>query len=231
MLSVKKIRQKSERQRRREALQRFLQVVRNAESTPELIRQVAEHKFYMKCCAALAKNKNKAGELFGLARELEQEARIKRYCLEDIKKRLVPVAGVLGLGSPRDAPEALQKDYYRLLGIAPGVRETDIKKAYRRLARQAHPDTKGGDKNRFLALHEAYEVLADPERRRQYDDSREHAMHLGWSEHEHPPRHYHDTAEQKLWGSQFRRYVFLLAAIVLMLACIAFVVDAVVRRV
>jgi curved DNA-binding protein len=65
------------------------------------------------------------------------------------------------------------KDYYKILGVDRNADEKEIKKAYRRLARQYHPDVNPGDKAaeaRFKEINEAYEVLSDPEKRRKYDD-------------------------------------------------------------
>lgn len=64
------------------------------------------------------------------------------------------------------------KDYYRTLGIARTAQADEIKKAFRSLARQYHPDTHPNDKEaerKFKEINEAYEVLSDPDKRRQYD--------------------------------------------------------------
>jgi molecular chaperone DnaJ len=65
-----------------------------------------------------------------------------------------------------------EKDFYSVLGVSSEASAADIKKAYRRLARQNHPDAKPGDKaaeGRFKEIGEAYAVLSDPEQRQQYD--------------------------------------------------------------
>ena len=65
------------------------------------------------------------------------------------------------------------KDYYRLLGLTKSATPPDIKKAYRKLARQYHPDVNPGDEaseKRFKEVNEAHEVLGDPEKRRKYDE-------------------------------------------------------------
>lgn len=67
------------------------------------------------------------------------------------------------------------KDFYKVLGVSKDASAAEIKKAYRRLARDNHPDSKPGDKaaeDRFKAVSEAYHVLSDPERRKEYDEQR-----------------------------------------------------------
>ncbi len=64
------------------------------------------------------------------------------------------------------------KDYYNILGIKRDASEADIKRAYRRLARQLHPDVNPGDKSaeaKFKEINEANEVLSDKEKRKKYD--------------------------------------------------------------
>src|SRR5688500_6164435 len=63
-------------------------------------------------------------------------------------------------------------DYYQVLEVAQDASHDDIRKAYRRLARQYHPDVNGGNAEateRFKAINQAYEVLSDPDKRARYD--------------------------------------------------------------
>jgi molecular chaperone DnaJ len=65
-----------------------------------------------------------------------------------------------------------KRDYYEVLGLSKGATEEEIKKAYRRLAKENHPDLNPGDKGaeaRFKEIGEAYEVLSDADKRARYD--------------------------------------------------------------
>lgn len=65
-----------------------------------------------------------------------------------------------------------KRDYYEILGVNKGADEKQIKKAYRKLARKYHPDLNPNNKEaeqRFKEINEAYEVLSDPEKKKQYD--------------------------------------------------------------
>jgi molecular chaperone DnaJ len=66
----------------------------------------------------------------------------------------------------------MEKDFYAVLGVSKDADDAAIKKAYRKLARQYHPDQNQGDaaaESKFKEIGEAYAVLSDPEQRRQYD--------------------------------------------------------------
>ncbi|CUQ67628.1 DnaJ C-terminal domain-containing protein [Candidatus Nitrospira inopinata] len=78
------------------------------------------------------------------------------------------------------------RDYYRILGLSRTASPDDIKKAFRRLARQYHPDLHAGAaksemEKKFKELNEAYEVLSDPEKRKQYD---QRSSSTAWSRSE-----------------------------------------------
>ncbi len=77
------------------------------------------------------------------------------------------------------------KDYYKILGVERTASTDELKKAFRRLARQFHPDVNPNDKNaekHFKEINEAYEVLSDPEKRQKYD-----SLGADWQEQFGPP--------------------------------------------
>ena len=63
----------------------------------------------------------------------------------------------------------MAKDYYNILGIDKGASKDEIKKAFRKLAHEHHPDKKGGNSEKFKEANEAYSVLSDDTKRKQYD--------------------------------------------------------------
>ena len=73
------------------------------------------------------------------------------------------------------ARDWIDKDFYRELGVSSSASDADIKKEYRKLAREFHPDANPGNTQaeaRFKAVSEAYGVLGDPDKRKEYDESR-----------------------------------------------------------
>jgi molecular chaperone DnaJ len=75
-----------------------------------------------------------------------------------------------------------ESDYYKVLGVAEDASQEDIRKAYRKLAKQHHPDRHGGSKaaeEKFKEISDAYGVLGDPQKRNQYDQLRRAGMSGG----------------------------------------------------
>lgn len=86
-----------------------------------------------------------------------------------------------------------KKDYYEMLGVSRNASEQEIKQAYRRLARQYHPDVNPGDKSsetKFKEINEAYEVLSSQETRKKYDkygDQWQYAEQFEQAKRQQPP--------------------------------------------
>ncbi len=83
-----------------------------------------------------------------------------------------------GITGQKTESVADMADYYKVLGIASDASEKEIKAAYRRLAKEYHPDVVGDDprkKQRMYEIQEAYGVLGDPKKRADYDRKRQNA--------------------------------------------------------
>ena len=73
-------------------------------------------------------------------------------------------------------------DYYKILGVNKDIPQNEVRAAYRKRAKQFHPDLHPDDpkaKAKFQALSEAYDVISDPEKRRKYDQYGEHWREAG----------------------------------------------------
>ena len=68
--------------------------------------------------------------------------------------------------------EWFEKDYYKVLGVVPTASEKEITRAYRKLAKENHPDTNPGTEERFKEISAAYDVVGDAEKRKEYDEVR-----------------------------------------------------------
>jgi curved DNA-binding protein len=83
------------------------------------------------------------------------------------------------------------KDYYQILGVSPDADEKTIRQAFRKLARQYHPDVNPGDRaaeEQFKAINEANQVLSDPEQRKKYDALR--AQYQRWQQSGRRPQEF-----------------------------------------
>ena len=78
--------------------------------------------------------------------------------------RCVPRASLVAAPAPATA-----RTHYEVLGVGAGASSCEIKAAYRRLAREVHPDAGGRGDEGFIRLHAAYATLADPDERARYD--------------------------------------------------------------
>lgn len=74
----------------------------------------------------------------------------------------------------------MARDYYEILGVPKTASQDEVKKAFRKQAHKLHPDKNGGDEAKFKELNEAYQVLSDPEKRKQYDQFGHAGAQGGW---------------------------------------------------
>jgi molecular chaperone DnaJ len=75
--------------------------------------------------------------------------------------------------------EWFEKDYYKVLGVVSTASDKEITRAYRKLAKQYHPDANPGSEERFKEISAAYDVLGDAEKRKEYDEVRKHGPMSG----------------------------------------------------
>jgi molecular chaperone DnaJ len=76
--------------------------------------------------------------------------------------------------------EWFEKDYYKVLGVVSTASDKEITRAYRKLAKQHHPDANPGSEERFKEISAAYDVLGDAEKRKEYDEVRAHGIPGGF---------------------------------------------------
>ena len=94
-------------------------------------------------------------------------------------------------------------DYYKILGLSKNASETDIKKAYRKLARKYHPDVNPNDKEaekKFKEINEANEVLSNPENRKKYDEYGKDWKHAEEYEKARQQEHYQRSTHDPFGG-------------------------------
>lgn len=80
----------------------------------------------------------------------------------------------------------MPKNYYIILGVPEDSTQADIKTAYRKLAKEFHPDYYGSNQSRFQIIHEAYRVLSDPSLRRTYDNTLHSRIQVEQHRHARP---------------------------------------------
>lgn len=68
--------------------------------------------------------------------------------------------------------EWFEKDYYKILGVSEKATAKEVTRAYRKLARETHPDANPGKEDRFKEISTAYDVIGDPDKRKEYDEAR-----------------------------------------------------------
>lgn len=155
-------------------LTRFVAAAAAAADTPALIQLVAGGAGYPELCRQLA---SAPGSIPGFAARLEAACRQAQVDAASLRTRLLPVARALRLA---DGDEG-RPDHYAVLGLTPAADAAAVKRAYRRRARDLHPDSGGAaDSQAFAELYAAYHTLGDAGRRRIYDGQTRSGA--GWRE-------------------------------------------------
>lgn len=125
---------------------------------------------------------------------------VKQVIMERFGGRPGGQIGQLYSRTEKALKKSKMKDYYKILGVSPDLDDHSLKRAYRKLALQYHPDKVDGDKAEaeahFAELNEAYEVLSDPEKKRNWElgedpfrDEPPQHRHPGGFHFQHPGAH------------------------------------------
>ncbi len=194
----------------------FVRGVKNAPDTPWLIQWVAAEASRMILCDAVVNVKKDQDE--PLYNRLWAHCRNEGISFPNLQDPLQMVARSLGL-----VISETQVNFYQLLGVAPNVDTSQIRKAYRQKAYDMHPDTRKdgrADTAEFISLSAAYETLNDPALRAQYDQSRRNIA--VWKEASRP-------ASRKRKPRRLKP-VYQLAWLLLFLVAIAYIFDMIYRE-
>lgn len=197
-------------------LKQFIKLVKTVDDSPTLIQRIAENQEFIFCCATII---NQDGDIrFNFFnQEIKKEASRQHISYEKIINKLIPIATALGIKASNS--DSIQTDYYQLLGISPKSSGAVIKKAYRVKARETHPDTQVGEKDKFVSILEAYNVLSDETLRHQYDLTRKKASSWSWSEKND------EELPDKTKSILSDNYMFSFIVIILVLVTVSLVVD------
>jgi curved DNA-binding protein CbpA len=198
------------------SLKQFVLLVKTIDDTPTLIQRIAENREFLFFCAAIV-NQDGDFRFHDFSQKLKKETRRHYLSYEKIIDKLMPVATALGI-STSDA-DAIQIDFYQLLGVSKKSSLADIKKAYHSKARETHPDMQKGENEKFVSVLAAYNVLSDQTQRHQYDLSRKMANNWSWSE-----KIEQGLPDNKKSGLS-NKYLYSFIIIILILVTVSLIVD------
>jgi hypothetical protein len=193
-------------------LNQFAQKIWFEPQTPSIIRLVSSNADYIKLCAAIVNDTGSNAIL-----PFMRVCREKGIDIRLVREKLIPVANALGL----TIESAFSQNYYHILGLTPAASADQIKKSFRQKARTVHPDTNhsGTSQSRaFVELHEAYQILSNPESRRYYDQKGPFAGQ--WNEQR--PRNQRIPIKSS--------YIYMIAGLALLFITAAFIFDFVFRE-